>query len=196
MDSNNTVLNTIKQEVNSVKGSVVEMNNIIDEFQIKGIRKAVELRNYITTTNNLNLLSLKGKGKLIGLYWEPTRNIASTQIKKLSITKDGAKYDIYLGRDLQSIKFVWLARHFVAARNNYYITTGLTSKDEIADLDIFQPDGFYLINGFPDTIGSSKIEECYLSDTGLSFDSSLQIDQEMSGSNKVSVYFTAIYIIE
>lgn len=99
MDNNTTALNTIKQEVNNVKGSVVETKKAVNNIQRiegRGVGKSIGKSN-TTVDKTLELYSISGKGKLIGFYFHFDAN--NRYGGTLSITVDGIKRDIVLGSE-------------------------------------------------------------------------------------------------
>ena len=166
MDNNTTALNTIKQEVNNVKGSVVETKKAVNNIQRiegRGVGKAIG-NNNTTVDKTLELYSISGKGKLIGFrfYFDADHNYGGT----LSITVDGIKHDIVLGSNFD-LSLSLVSREYTYGDGKGITIDGVGSSvdysgwyfNQVMELPTYAPDetNYFLAYNCIDFSSSLKI---------------------------------------
>lgn len=211
VDNNTTALNAIKQEVNSVKGSVVEMNNIVGNIKTQNeLRKNIYIYNDIYANKKTDLLSVNGKGKLIGFSIYNQDNTSFT----LSVVSDGKSHDM-LFPSVRSYygEFKWVVFDYARYDKNMdlIVDGGFISPlpSEIDSEVIYKAsvkvsiiDTEYnktiLENGFPDkiifNIWDEPINNNIISTKPISFNNSLKISYLCTSKSKPTVF--AIYTVE
>ena len=196
VDNNTTALNTIKQEVNNVKGSVVEMNNSINNIaETKGNRKAVEIVKSSFRNEKVDILSISGKGKLIGFRLDLWLEHNNTK-KSFSITVDGITIKYELPKSLSTIDRSWVSKDYMYKTSSDFTLNAFDNSGKKIEISIHEGNPCCQLSGLA-IPKSENSEMSYISDSPVSFKNSFKITYEQeTGSETIQAKAVAIYILE